>query len=112
MSCEASAPLLRTCQFALAVQSGNLAGLSASERQVAARTTDLPARKFRGRQCELVGDITARCVITFSLSPGAFETTSAAFDVQPANCTYNDGACSYPPGEQPRYEVVGYEGLE
>ena len=101
------------CEFVVALQSGDLSTLSADERAVAEPVDDFPADPWEVDSCELVGDVTVLCEITFTgpQEPNS-EPTSAGFYLQPANGEYDgDGGLIVPPGEELRYAVIEYLGL-
>lgn len=99
------------CAFVTAVQSGKTSKLTHRERQVAMTIKDLPRSHFTVTSCQLEGDVTVRCEITFTKSSNNSEPTSASFYVQPANGNYQDGQIILPPGEKLQYQVIQYLGL-
>ena len=91
------------CTFLTAVDTGNTGGLTAQERDLVAGASPLPAHSWSSGDCALEGDITVKCTVTF---PAGSPTTSVDFWVQPTNGVYNDGALTFPDGEEPAYAVV------
>ncbi len=69
---------------------------------------NLPSGPFTQNQCELVGDVTASCTLTFTQATGK---NTATFTVVPVNATFNDGTLTTKKGETLRYEVDSYGGL-
>jgi hypothetical protein len=94
------------CEFAWAVQSGDLTTLGPEERAAARAADDLPAGAWTVESCDLVGDITVLCELAFPA-----EQTYAGLYLQPANGEYDgQGGVDVPPGEELRAAVVEYAG--
>lgn len=94
------------CRFVTAVQADDLDSLSELEREVAGSVgEDLPDGTWAIRRCELAGDITVLCELSFDASP-----QTLGFHLVPVNAEYVDGALVTPEGEPVRYEVEGYLG--
>lgn len=110
-TCDEGAVNEGVCRFVAAVQSGDNSLLSQQERELAATVTDLPSRTWYIAGCELVGDVSAECQVTFDATATAPEPTSAGFQLGPVNGEYRDGEIILPPGEELRYEVSEYVGL-
>lgn len=105
-SCRENAVTEAVCRFALALQTGELAGLTDGERELAQEDTDLPDGPFSVSSCELEGDVTVLCEVQF-------EGVAAGFRLAPANGEFDaeTGQIIVPAGESLRYEVVEAVGL-
>lgn len=101
-----------TCEFVLALQSGDPATLSSGEREAAAEVTGSPPGPWTLSGCELAGDITVECQVQFAGLPAYSDWTAATIFLWPANGEYvpETGDVIFPPGEEVRYAVVGYWG--
>jgi hypothetical protein len=88
------------CRYVSAVQADDTSGLSAGEQAVAAAADDLPAEEWTS-SCELVGDVTVLCEVTFGQAPEL-----RGLHVAPVNAEHDDGKLTTPDGEAVRYEVV------
>jgi hypothetical protein len=88
------------CRYVTAVQADDPSGLSAEEQAVAAAAEDLPAGEWTST-CELVGDVTVLCEVTFGQAPEL-----RGLHVAPVYAEYDDGKLITPDGEAVRYEVV------
>ena len=100
------------CRFVTAVQSGDLSTLTEAERDVAAGIDDLPDDPWVLDRCELIGDVTVHCQVEFQTQEQNSEPAAAGFSVGPSNGTYDDGQITTPQGEDLRYEVDEYLGLD
>lgn len=92
------------CRFVVAVQRNDLDALSEGERAVARSGEPLADGDWRLDSCELAGDVTVACRLLFSQEPSPVDLY-----IGPVNGEYVDGIVIVPPGEEVRYEVVGYE---
>lgn len=108
-SCREDAASEAVCRFVLALQTGELDGLTDGERALAQEDTDLPDGPFSVIACDLEGDVTVLCEVQFS-DP---ERIAAGFRLVPANGDYDPatGDLVVRPGERLRYEVVEAVGL-
>lgn len=108
-SCEDDVAAEAVCRFVLALQTGELDGLTEGEQALARVETDLPDAAFAVSSCELEGDVTVLCEVRFA-DP---EQIAAGFRLVPANGEYDaeTGQVVVAPGEQLRYEVVEAVGM-
>ena len=108
-SCGLDVATEAVCRFVLALQTGELEGLTDGERELASVETDLPDADFAVSSCELEGDVTVLCEVRFD-DP---EQIAAGFRLVPANGELDaeSGQVIVAPGEQLRYEVVEAVGM-
>jgi hypothetical protein len=93
------------CRLIQAVQSDDQSELSAAERKAAAAAqSDVPDGGWTAA-CELLGDVTVLCEVTFAAADELL-----GFHVFPVNLEYVDGELIPPEGEVVRYEVTEYLG--
>ena len=108
-ACEEDEVTQALCGFIEAVIYGDTASLSAGEQEIVPMMNDLPATYYELRGCELMGDVTVECPVTFD--PGGPDETTATFALAPTNAEFNDGGLYVPPGETLDYDVVEYLGM-
>lgn len=108
-SCGRDVATEAVCRFVLALQTGELEGLTDGEQALARVETDLPDAPFAVSSCELEGDVTVLCEVRFP-DP---ERIAAGFRLVPANGEYDaeTGQVVVSPGERLRYEVVEAVGM-
>ena len=108
-SCARDVATEAVCRFVLALQTGELEGLTDGEQELAGVETDLPDAAFAVSSCELQGDVTVLCEVRFD-DP---EQIAAGFRLVPANGDVDaeTGQVVVAPGEQLRYEVVEAVGM-
>ena len=108
-SCTAGAPETAVCRFVLALQTGDLSGLTDDERALAEPANDLPDAPFAVTSCELEGDVTVLCEVQFA-DP---ERIAAGFRLQPSNGEPDPatGQIVVEPGQTLAYGVVETVGM-